>query len=368
MKEAEGFRHFYIESEENNKDKISDQEERLYALIEILEDNIKISVISIGIGILIGLGLSIKENTIARYILLFVFGEGAYCSIWTLITLMIYKTNGDTFETFLSLFMPTVKSAWTSFVLIYGVIICGIVLSNRQKVKELNETLKGKKEVQTNKKKLPIVKILIAIISMTILMFTLVIARRSIILIKFNQKIKELNECNNYYVKGETIKVGETTPYFTQERYYKDGIMIYKSDNGNYITYINKNTKELFSYSVKENKIYKNEVDFDFLIEGNPFYNFTSGYFVYEKDVKIWSNIVLAFNVTIKKDSYNGKKCYVIDYNGSKKYVEEKTFLLISEGDVTTTTQIHNEIDQMTNYIYEFGTTTDEDVVRPEIK
>lgn len=358
LEEIKVIRFFEI-NREKNKDEPTDQEIGINTAIEILNTNLKIAIVSICVGMFIGLIISIHQNSIAKYIVLFIFGEGIYCSLWTLIELLINYNRGNTFQTFFGLFPTTSKSVFLSFFIIYAIILAGIILNNKKKVKELNETLRGQKDIKTTKK-ISWGKIVIAIIVLILLIGGTIIARKTIILVNYSKKIKELNECNNYYVKEEFERKDSEEKELSYERYCKDNVVLIKKKNS--IQYIDKNTKEFTSYSLTDHTVTFMENDEDYIVGVSAIYGF-SGFWLNGEDVKIWKSIELAFQVKIWTEDYNGKKCYVIADSNGKTYIEKDTYLMTKK--TQWVKDLKGEGERIYYYEYQFQNVTDSDVEKP---
>lgn len=322
----------------------------------ILNTYINLFIISTCIGTLIGLFRSVKELSIVKYILFFIFGYLLYSTIWTEFVVIVNKCVGNTYFNRFDLFMSISIIISISFILIYSTIVAGIIFHNKHQVKELNENLKQPKPVKdVFLKKFHLKKILIFTLIIAVLVFVFVIARRTIILINYSKKMNELYNCENYYYKETRTSSNYTS---CSERWRKDGIILYKTDN--LIDYFDLNNKEGFAYYLKDNTVSKfSGEDFKFSISHNPFINFTNQFF-YDTTVTFWRTFFLSFDVSIDEDIYSGTKCYVIKRDFTQLYLDKNTYLPLQK--VYQDNFGNKDIE---NYYYEFGNVTDSDVSKP---
>lgn len=326
------------------------------SIIYMLNTYINLFIISACIGTLIGLFRSVKELSIVKYILFFIFGYLLYSIIWTEFVVIINKFVGNTHFDRFDLFMSVALIISVSFILIYITIVAGIIFHNKHQVKELNENLKQPKPIKDSFwKKFHLKKILIFILIIVVFVFIFVIARKTIILINYSKKMNELYNCENYYYKETRTSSNYSS---SSERWRKDGIILYKTDK--LINYFDLNNKEGFAYYLKDNTVSKfSGEDFNSSISHNSNIVFTNQFF-YDTTVTFWRTFFLSFNVSIDEDIYNGTKCYVIRYGLSQLYLDKNTYLPLQK--VYQDNLGNKDIE---NYYYEFGNVTDSDVSKP---
>ena len=326
------------------------------SIIYMLNTYINLFIISACIGTLIGLFRSVKELSIVKYILFFIFGYLLYSIIWTEFVVIITKFVGNTHFDRFDLFMSVALIISVSFILIYITIVAGIIFHNKHQVKELNENLKQPKPIKDSFwKKFHLKKILIFILIIVVFVFIFVIARKTIILINYSKKMNELYNCENYYYKETRTSSNYSS---SSERWRKDGIILYKTDK--LINYFDLNNKEGFAYYLKDNTVSKfSGEDFNSSISHNSNIVFTNQFF-YDTTVTFWRTFFLSFNVSIDEDIYNGTKCYVIRYGLSQLYLDKNTYLPLQK--VYQDNLGNKDIE---NYYYEFGNVTDSDVSKP---
>ena len=326
------------------------------SIIYMLNTYINLFIISACIGTLIGLFRSVKELSIVKYILFFIFGYLLYSIIWTEFVVIINKFVGNTHFDRFDLFMSVALIISVSFILIYITIVAGIIFHNKHQVKELNENLKQPKPIKNSFwKKFHLKKILIFILIIAVFVFVFVIGRKTVILINYSKKMNELSNCENYYYKETRTSSNYSS---SSERWRKDGIILYKTDK--LINYFDLNNKEGFAYYLKDNTVSKfSGEDFNSSISHNSNIVFTNQFF-YDTTVTFWRTFFLSFDVSIDEDIYNGTKCYVIKYGLSQLYLDKNTHLPLQK--VYQDNLGNKDIE---NYYYEFGNVTDSDVSKP---
>lgn len=329
--------------------------------LEILDEIIAISVISIVAGVIMGMLKSIEENSVIRYIVIFVFGFLMYYIICKTILVLNNKTAyGIGFWYYLNVDVKTFVWISISYILFYLAGILSIFVINKIKVNSLNKTLvNSTTKINENFYK-NVKRIIIGILIIFCVVFVSNITRKSIILINYSKKINELSNCNNYYEK-KTIKTkNQNGGYDTlnQELYCKNGVRIYKIGHAQMDFYDNERTKEYFLYSVENKEFMKLK---DNSVKG--FY-LNDSYFT-DSNVRIWGNIVLSLNVKIYSEKLEDKDCYVIQNGNVKNYIDKNTYL-IKRSVVLDVENKDSEV-VISDYDFEFGNITDENVKRPDI-
>ena len=123
-----------LSGEEKNSTTAEILEAQSVGRLQILDEIIAISVISIVIGIMIGLLKSIEENSVIKYIVIFVFGFLAYYMIFKTILILTNKNAyGVDFWSYLNIDVMTFVCILVSYVLIYLAGILGIFAVNKIK-------------------------------------------------------------------------------------------------------------------------------------------------------------------------------------------------------------------------------------------
>lgn len=354
------------------------------AMLSIVNVNLVGILCSLIIGTIVGLIVSVKENSKIKYILYFIFGIIIYNAIWTFIISSIYDsygllnvyTNYNIIETWEYAFEKT----FISYILIYIIVIVANVINNKIQVKNLNENLNknnGKnKEDKEDKKRFKIsdkikniIKIgIISIIIISILVVSIVIAQRTIILINYSKAINELNKYQNYYIKEEQNFTYEpdskNNKNYIIEKYYKDNILVKKQNNS--ISYQNEDTKESLHIDQINKKVYQYKCNVREQLL-NQFYG--------DDYVRFWKNIILAFNVDIKTQKYDGKEYYKITKDNQTVYLDKESYLpviYIQKSDYGKydyeNKKMKTEYQKLEEkYTYNFNIVTDEDIQKPDI-
>lgn len=325
-------------------------------IIDTLDTYLNLFILSTCIGTLIGLFRSVKELSIVKYILFFIFGYLLYSILWTELVVIVNKYVGNTYFNRFDLFMSVFPIISVSFILLYSATVAGIIFNNKHQVKELNENLKQPKPVKDSLlKRFHFKKIIISISVIVLFIFVFVIARKTIILMNYSKKMNELYNCENYYYKVTSESSNYINSY---ERWRKDAIILYKTNT--YINYFDLNTKEGFRYNLEDNTISKFEKrNFELSITYNPFFVFDNIFFL-DTTVTFWRTFFLSFEVTINEEIYNGTKCYVITHNNTQLYLDKHTYLPLQKIE-----QYNFDNKNIENYYYEFGNVTDSDVANP---
>lgn len=333
------------------------------ALQELIDINLIMAGISILIGAMLGSIISVKESSITKYAVYFIVGFFVYSILWTGINYLVNSSYGNIeYMNFIEIYKGILKiPVIISYIILYSTILSGIIIYNKNKVKELNETLKNK-ENNTKSSKIKIDRktikySIIGIVVLVTVIFVIIIARRTIILIKYSEKISEINNSNNYYIKEEWKNLS------TNEKFYKDGIYVNKRAYS--MSYINLKTKEWLSFDLNNKTM--NDQSFNLNDEPNivnyiiPVMNPIT---YSTKSVLRWHCLLEAFKVNIDTEEINGRKCYVIkkdEYDNYKLYVDKETFYEVRYVQYDSSGMEQSVID----YTYEIGTVTDEDVAKP---
>lgn len=322
--------------------------------IEMLDINISILIVSIVLGTVINLIIEAKENSKIKYILYFIFGNIIYNILWMGIVYIIMGLPIRVYS-FINAYLSTMKTVFLPYVLLYIMFIIINILINKSKVNRLNETLKGNKE---NKKKKYIKHTIIVLVTIILVFFLFNIASKSYVLIKYSEAIESFNKNENYCVE-EIFSTNSRRIY-----YYKDGVLKEKSGE-NELYY---NEKEQQSINIfKENKALISSERLFTSFYTKPVYN----HFFGDDSKRIWSNIVMSFNVNLKIEEIDGTPYYVLEKGTQKFYIDKETFLLkrvlsMSKG-LDSETGIIVDKESVTNYVYKINTVTNEQIAIPDL-
>lgn len=343
------------------------------AVISIINTNLCIILGSIIIGAILGLTISLRENSKIKYILFFIFGNIIFNLVSTIILCVIFN-NITQFGRlgFIKTYGETTAKTLIPYSLIYFVILYGNILINKNKVKNLNVTLNNQnndnedKNINKKEKVKKILKIIIPIIVVIVAIIAIVIGRRVIILRKYSKAIADAE--NNYYMKVETNYKqeinGETHNYnYIEEIYYKDGISLYKYNNDEVVAYSNEDNNE----TINVNMVRKEAITEEYM-KYMSLYNWYFG----STYVSFWPNVFLAFQVKITETEYNGIECYKIERsNKDTIYIDKETYLTV--GKVIKSFSYRPEEEMVfvdTNeekYTIKPNIVTDEDIKKPDL-
>ena len=232
-----------------------------------------------------------------------------------------------------------------------------------------------KKEIKYMKKFKTKLKILRNILMIVIVIFLIIVGRKAIILAKVFNTSTEVydkdnyeqiqigerawiqNDLNNYYSKN--ISIYSNGRVILIERYCKDGKTLVTFENSD-IYEKGVYTKETYYSDGKENLSFKENSKGDKEIITNT--NMQGGLL---RQVPSLGDGFLDeyFKYLLFADIYEtnleGKECYVIRIENSEQFVDKETGMTIKS--------VNNEYNIVSDYYYEFGTVTDEDVKKPEI-
>ena len=347
------------------------------AKIKIINMNLISMIIALIIGGTIALIMSVKENSKIKYILYFIFGNIIFNISWTVIQIIIHNSiNTFVNLSFIRTYINTTVKTFIPYIIMYLLILYANMLNNKQKVKNLNASLnneKVKREFKVNKKAI----IIIATIAVIIVVILIgVLARRTIILIKYSKAINKLVSTENYYIKTiqqfkslEEGKIVNTEEYMS-EFYYKNGITIEKQyKNTEYKSTIYKDKKDMIIINKDYTILQEREDDF----ERRGIYNYYYG----DTYPRFWQNIALACTVNIKKVEYNGRRCYKIERKDNDiVYIHSKTYEPVGVTNITTYTRTtgirEDEIKCKTiveeTYTIKKDVVKDEDIARPSLE
>lgn len=343
------------------------EQSRYYGMLYVLEYNVMLLIISSIIGILIGTMYSLKEDSKVKYILLFVLGNFIYTFVWMIIENIFYKTYGLELDMNFLKYVQTLKNYFLSYVFFYFIIMIARIVTNKYKVKVLNDNLEKKdnlkksKMVITEKQKKGLRKISIGIGLILIAIIIIVIGRRSIILINYGKKINEISNCNNFSRITEVIyeKDGIVASKDTSITYYKDGEVVIERD-GEKVTYGNEEKQEIFNIRTEEKIAYKNSRFTGRIVDIDNFYFGDCG-------IRIWGNILLSFNVSIKTGESDGIPCYIITKDNTILYVNRENYEPVKEIIITKYYGSDERSVGTEKYKYAYNNVTEEDVKKPDL-
>ena len=237
---------------------------------------------------------------------------------------------------------------------------CKNILENMQKEIKVDNIKKDNREVKYIKKynkKLKILKLSLLII---ILIYAILIAKRTIIMVSLSKKAAENQMYDNYYVKlysyqGDMLTITES---YNKGEDYLTTLIKMTSDS---------NIQKLIYYKNGEDMLFISEVDGQKHIL-NP-ENITDGCILPVTYVSegIMTNLQYALITGINSSYCNGKECYVIKGNSYERYIDKQTGLAVRNIEKSNK-EITRKTDMVIDYKYKFNDVKDSDIVKPNIE
>ena len=336
-----------------------------YGASSILSEYIFLFVISLILGGLIGLILSLKENSKVKYVLFFIIGDMIYTGIWMGIQQIAYKAYNVKEIYTLSSYVEAFQRYFLSYVFIFAIIVVAVILYNKYKVKQLNETLmqnrevnlKEKKPIFTPKRKTIMIRTGILILLIAMIIGVSIIGKRAIVLIEYDKVASK--QYDNYHVIVDLKFESENgeIQINRQDIYYKDGILKQVGDDGN-IYYVDFEANK-YIYIQTGTKMASIQEIGDYFSK-----QMIDNFFYATNAERIWSNIELAFQVSVSTETVSGIECDVIQRDNVKIYLDKENHMPIQRV-VYTNFIVDGEegVNISTDsYQYEIGTVTDEEV------
>lgn len=225
---------------------------------------------------------------------------------------------------------------------------CKVIFENMQKDLNINNQKRDDREVKYIKKFNRKFKILRNILLIILMLFIIIVGRKTIILTSLEAKAQEIQQEQNYYLKLESYSEGKIT---ITEAYYKQEkslvkITSYSKGLGETKQILYKADDECFSLIDNgETKVMKKMGDI--LIQP---VSFTSDMF--------FENLFMAITTSVDKVKIEDKECYIVRDDNTEKFIDINTGLAIK--------MIDNQNNRTVDYEYEFGNVKDTDVLRPD--
>ncbi|MGN1298681.1 MAG: zf-HC2 domain-containing protein [Candidatus Scatovivens sp.] len=225
---------------------------------------------------------------------------------------------------------------------------CKKIYENMQKDLKLNFSKRDSREVKYIKKFNKKFKLLRNVLIIIMVLFVIIVGRKTFILMKLSNKANNMINQTNYYTKTETYSNGQMN---ILESYNKDGITygtmnLYSEGNDNRSIILYKSEKErIILIDDGTTKTLNNKGD----VTINP---------VYFTGENILENLFIAITTSIDKIELNGKKCYLIRDGNTEKFIDVNTGLAIK--------MIDNQNNRTTDYKYEFDVVKDTDIIKPD--
>lgn len=235
---------------------------------------------------------------------------------------------------------------------------CQKVLENMQKEIKVNATKRDDREVKYIKKYSNKLKILKYALLIIILIYVIVVGRRTIIMTSLSGKANENQVYDNYYARlysyqGDTLTITESynkgKDYLTTLTRMVNGNEIQK------ITYYKKGNEQLF---ITESDGKKNVLDSETMLGGTvlPVTYVSDG---------LLANLQYAFITGIDSTYCNGKECYIVKGNSYERYIDKETGLAVRSIEKSNK-EITRKTDMVVDYEYKFNIVKDNDIVKPD--
>lgn len=225
---------------------------------------------------------------------------------------------------------------------------CKNIFENMQKDLKLNSSKRDNREVKYIKKFNRKLKLLRNILLIVVILFIIVVGRKTMILMGLSNKANNMINQTNYYTKTETYSNGQMS---ILESFNKNGVTLGKmsifsevNDTIKIILYKSE-TEKIALIDNGTTKTLNNSTD----ITINP---------VYFTGQNIFENLFMAITTSIDKIELNGKECYLIRDGNTEKFIDVDTGLAIK--------MIDNQNNRTTDYKYEFGVVKDTDITKPD--
>lgn len=226
---------------------------------------------------------------------------------------------------------------------------CKNIFKNMEKKLEANTTKRDEREVKYIKKYNNKLKKLRNILFIIVLLFVVIVGRKTIILSNLSNKANKIKNESNYYIKTETYSKGTISileAYYKDEKYFGTLTLYSKQKNTIKNTFYKSNLETIMLVDNEETKTLVSNGD----IIINPI-SFTSNNF--------FENLFLAITTNIDRIKLDGQECYIIKDGNTEKFIDENTGLAIK--------MIDNQNNRTTDYEYIYGEVKDTDIVKPDI-
>ena len=235
---------------------------------------------------------------------------------------------------------------------------CQKVLENMQKEIKVSNTKRDDREVKYIKKYNKKLKILKYALLIIILIYIIIVGRRTIIMSSISGKATENQINDNYYVRlysyqGDTLTITES--YNKGEDYLTTLTRVVNGSNIQKITYYKKGEEQLF---IIESDGKKNILNSETMLGGHilPVTYVSNG---------ILAILQYALITGIDSTYCNGKECYVIKGNSYERYIDKETGLAVRNIEKSNK-EIVRKNDTVVDYEYKFNIVKDSDIVKPD--
>ncbi len=341
-----------------------------YGMLHVAGYHVWFFILSGILGTLIGSLLSLKENSKAKYILFFILCDAIYTFIWVLIESMLFKVYGAMTQMYLVSYIEAVKRYFLSYIFVYALLVTATIVVNKYKVKVLNESLKMQKTQNkklskfqiTQKQKKNLMKATVVLTILVVIIVGCIITKKSLVLIHYAEKVNEIENCDNFIRVSTDFKEenGTITPYRTTTLYHNGTKNVikeegqedrYEDSQQNTVFFVNRKTKTASKFN--------NQYSFSTMEHvNNAFFSSTA--------VRIWGNILLSFEVSIKTQEVDGIECYVLIRDEMVEvFINKETYEPIQE--IWLSAAENDDSKYIKKYTYYYGAVTPEEVELPDL-
>ena len=235
---------------------------------------------------------------------------------------------------------------------------CQKVLENMQKEIKVSTTKRDDREVKYIKKYNKKLKILKYALLVIILIYVIVVGRRTIIMSSLSGKATENQINDNYYVRlysyqGDTLTITES--YNKGEDYLTTMTRVVNNNQIQKIIHYKKGNEQITLTEVDGKRYIQDSKE----ILGGQIRPVT-----YVSD-GLLANIQYALITGIDSTYCNGKECYVIKGNSYERYIDKETGLAVRNIEKSNK-EITRKNDAVVDYEYKFNIVKDSDIVKPD--
>jgi len=251
---------------------------------------------------------------------------------------------------------------------------CSKLLDNMKMELPINNASKFKRETHFFKKYNKKMNILKTIIFLIIFIVLFTIIRKMLILYNIQSKMSKYENSDNFYFKSyyysdNTISIHHA---YRKGNKIKEMVETISPNNTSYMTLYGKTDSNISNMYIETYDVKLVELNVTNRINVNS-------PTAYAKINNLWEMFLIALTSNISTEKCNGKECYKIDSSAlinqseftrykETKYFEKETGLPIRFIDTENINLSKDEeVGQIYDYKYEFGTVTDEEFNEPDI-
>lgn len=235
---------------------------------------------------------------------------------------------------------------------------CKKIFENMKNELKVNTEKRDEREVKYMKKFSSKMKLLKFIILTLIVIYVIIVGRRTFIMTSLSEKAKENQVYNNYYARlysyqGDTLTITES--YNIGEDHLTTITRVDNSHQIQKIIHYKKGNEQIALTEFNGKKYIQDPKK----ILGGSIIPIT-----YVPDGILY-NMQYAFIIGINKTYCNGKECYIIKGDSYERYIDKETGLAVREIE-RSNKETTRQTDVVIDYKYEFNTVKDSDIVKPD--